>query len=227
MAEKTGFNFSLSINCFDVMHLGDVLAAMNEQNVSELLFPIGDGEIAPFMAGLDMVRQVSAQTTIPCHALLLARHPERHIDACATAGCSTMTISLEASTHQHRILSGIRGAGMKSGIAINPATSLISLDYLLEKADRVCLLGIEPGNDNKEKATPALVERVKLLTENLRYRELRTQIMTYSGINIALAGRVLTAGISVLGIEPEMLWETGESSTLDAFKKCVAMLQTA
>ena len=138
-----------------------------------------------------------------------------------------MTISLEASTHQHRILSGIREAGMKAGIAINPATSLISLDYLLEKADRVCLLGVEPGNDNKEEATPALVERVKLLTENIRYRELRTQIMIYSGIKIALAGRVLAAGTSVLGIEPGMLLETGESCTLDAFKKYVAMLQTA
>ena len=136
-----------------------------------------------------------------------------------------MTISLEASNHQHRILSGIRDAGMKAGIAINPVTSLVSLDYLLEKADSICLLGVEPGKLKNEEATSALFERIKLLSENIRYRELLTKIMVYGGINAALASRALSTGASTIGVEPEMLAETGASSVPEALKKFAALLQ--
>lgn len=225
MTDKQHCNFAASIRCFNYLHLGDALDVIPEQSVSELLFPIGDGDIAPFMSGIDLAQQVSVHTDIPCHALLLARHPERHIDACAKAGCTAMTISLEASNHQHRILSAIRDAGMKAGIAINPATSLISLDYLLEKADCICLLGVEPGQDKNETAKPALVERVKMVSENIRYRELLTQILVYGGITATTMSRTVTVGASTIGITPEMLSEAGMPSFPEALAKYAALMQ--
>ncbi|MCK5861054.1 MAG: hypothetical protein KAH38_01125 [Candidatus Hydrogenedentes bacterium] len=226
MADKHAFKIIVSAECLDIMHLGDEVEALDGRKVAELLFPIGDGNIAPFTMGFNGIRQICARTTVPCHVLLLARQPERHIDACAAAGCTTMTISYEAATHSHRILTAVRDAGMKAGIAVNPGTSLVELDYLIEKADHVCLLGVEPGSSLGEKANPAIVERVKLLLENIRYRELWTQIMIYGGIDMAIAGQVRVAGASSIGIEPRMLLEMGEADRADALKKYIAMLQT-
>lgn len=226
MIDKACFTLAPFITCFDLLHLGEALETITEAGSVELVFPIGDGSVAPIVSGLDMSQQISRMTNIPCHVLLFTAHPERHIEACAAAGCKTVTISLEASRHQHRILSVIRDAKMKAGLAVNPMTSLVSLEYLLEKSDRVCLLGVEPGTNNNTLASSLLVERVKMLHENIRYRELHTEIMVCGGVTLELAGRALAAGASIIGIDSVMMSETEEANIHAVMKKCAACRRT-
>jgi len=223
MTEQIDFRPAPFIGCCDLLHLGDALAEMKRQHPAELMFPVGDGEFAPLSSGLDIVRQISLDKQIQCHVLLLTAHPERHIEACAAAGCAALTISLEASRHHHRILAAIRASGMKSGLALNPATSLLSIDYLLEGMDEICLLGVEPGHGRDTVDGPALVERVKMMRESIRYRELRTEIRVCGGISIELAGRAIAAGASIVGIEPLMMAESGAACIADAMQKCASL----
>jgi ribulose-phosphate 3-epimerase len=225
MTDRSAFSLAPYITCFDLMHLQQQLETVGAASVGELVFPVGDGEIAPLTVGLELVRRISAGTKIPCHVLLLARNPQRQIEACAAAGAAALTFSLEASTHAHRTLSSIRAAGMGAGIALNPATSLVAVDYLLEKADRVCLFDVDTDGNQKEPVVSPLVERVRMLNENIRYRELRTSIMIAGGIRLSLAARAMEAGVSVLGIDPGMLTQTGEASMPAAIEKYAALLQ--
>ncbi|HDP34575.1 MAG TPA: hypothetical protein ENN29_05640, partial [Candidatus Hydrogenedentes bacterium] len=196
-------------------------------NFGGLVFPIGDGEAAPFSASLDVVGSVSAKTGLSCNALMLTRHPERHVNACAAAGCAAMTISLEDAAHPHRILTRIKESGMSAGIALNPATSLVALEYLLDKADIVCLLGVEPWSADDAKAAPALIERVKMLSENIRYRELRTDIMLYGGLSIHITGKAIAAGASRVVLDRQLMEETGQKSFVDAANMCFTLLHEA
>jgi len=115
---------------------------------------------------------------------------------------------------------------MKAGLAVNPMTSLVSLEYLLEKSDRICLLGVEPGTIDNTLAASSLVERVKMLYENIRYRELRTEIMICGGVTLELAGCALAAGASIIGIDSSMMLETEETNIHAAMKKCAACWRT-
>ncbi len=215
---------SLPVASLDMLRLGDEIAALEGSGVAELLFPVGDGAIAPFMTGVALARQISGHTKIPCHALLLSLHPERHIDAFAGAGFAAMTISFEASTHHHRMLTRIREAGMKAGIAVNPTTSLTALDYLLDKSDCVCLLGCEPDDESGHTVHTMLCERVKMLRDIIQYRELRAKIMPYSGLDLTLAKQALQAGASIIALEPRMIQDGKGTTTLDAITKCLAAL---
>ena len=115
---------------------------------------------------------------------------------------------------------------MKAGLAVNPMTSLVGLEYLLEKTDRVCLFGVEPGSSSNTYATSSLLERIKMLHENIRYRELRTEIMVCYGLTFELAEKANTAGASIIGVDSTLVAEAGECNVIKALKTCSDTLQT-
>ncbi len=227
MPVMSTFRLALPITCLDMLHLGAECAALEKDAAVELLFPIGDGTSAPFMSGLDPGRSICAHTTLRCHALLFASRPERHIDAVAEAGYAAMTISLEAATHHHRTLTRIRQAGMRAGVAINPATSLTALDYLLDKADHVCLLGTEFDGGDTTVMLSAVPERTAMLRENITYRKLQTEIMLYGGLNMTVAQQAVASGASCIAIDKQMLTDTGETELCNAVRRCAESMQPA
>lgn len=114
---------------------------------------------------------------------------------------------------------------MKAGLAVNPMTSLVGLEYLLEKTDSVCLFGVELGSSNNIYATSSLLERIKMLHENIRYRELRTEIMVCGGLTFELAEKAKTTGASIIGVDSALVAEAGECNVVAALKRCSDKLQ--
>ena len=70
---------------------------------------------------------------------------DSYIEAFAQAGADVITAHLEAGPHIHRTLQAIRAQGCKAGLALNPATGLDSLPYLLDMVDLVCIMTVNPG----------------------------------------------------------------------------------
>jgi ribulose-phosphate 3-epimerase len=68
-----------------------------------------------------------------------------YIDAYAKAGADILTAHVEAGPHIHRTLQAIRGAGMKAGVALNPGTPADVVEHLLDLADLVCVMTVNPG----------------------------------------------------------------------------------
>lgn len=223
MTEPNTFSLAPFLNCCDLLHLSDSLKAVKKQHAAAVIFPVGDGTVAPLASGLDIVRQISGDKTVSCHVLLLTAHPERHIEPCAAAGCNALTIALESAMHHHRLLAAIRDTGMQAGLAINPASSLVAVDYLLEGMDHICLMGVEPGADAKDVASSSLLERITMLRENIRYRELRTKIFVCGGLSVELAGRAIAAGADIIGMDSSLMAETGAHDVADAMQKCTAL----
>ena len=84
------------------------------------------------------------------------------IESFAKAGASSITFHPEASQHVDRSLALIRSFGIKSGLALNPATSLSWLDYVWDKLDMVCLMSVNPGFGGQQ-FIPAVLDKIKEL----------------------------------------------------------------
>ena len=85
----------------------------------------------------------ATKTFLDCH--LMINQPERYIDAFAAAGADGITVHAEATHHLHRALAMIREKGLKSGVALNPASPLSEIEYCLDLTDLILIMTVNPG----------------------------------------------------------------------------------
>ncbi len=205
--------WSASVMCANLGRLEEDIQALEASGCHELHFDIMDGRFVPNIAlGFDFIKMARSVSKLPCDAHLMVEAPERWIDRCVEAGCRSISIHLEACTHVHRALNRIRETGAVPGIAINPATPLTKLQYLLPSVDRILLMTVDPGYAG-QKLLPVAFERVKILKENLAYLESRTVIQVDGNIDAANAGRLWRYGAENFVLGTAGLFTGGDLKT--------------
>jgi ribulose-phosphate 3-epimerase len=75
----------------------------------------------------------------------MVEDPERYIERTAASGAAYIAIHFEATRHVQKALQQIRDSGAKSGIVLNPATPVTSLDSILDDVDRITVMTVNPG----------------------------------------------------------------------------------
>ena len=214
--------------CANLARLEEDLQALEAAGADELHFDIMDGLFVPnYTLGFDLIKAAKRSCALPCSAHLMILRPERYIQRFAEAGCDIITVHVEACTHTDSILHQIRSAGAQAGIAINPATPLTALEYLLPLVDRVLIMTVDPGYAGQA-IIPSAFERTRILRDSIHYHEHRTQIEVDGNINIENAARLANAGAEIFVLGTSSIFngpETNFSTTLPQFKKAVAEKQ--
>lgn len=187
--------------------LEEGLQALETGGIDAIHVDLMDGQFAPDIAGsLELVKLVKQCTRLACHAHLMMVQPERHVSRAAEAGADVISVHVEACTHGHRVLSQIREAGVSPGIAINPATPLIHLEYLLPLVDRVSVLVSDPGLEGRGFISSSF-DRVKLLRENIRYHGYKALIEVEGLITIPNAARLHRFGAESIVLGTPNFWK--------------------
>jgi len=107
---------------------------------------IMDGHFVPNLTfGGDVIRALRRATELPLDVHLMVERPEKYFDDYAGAGASGLTIHVEAAPHLHRRLERIRELGLRAGVAVNPGTSLATLDAAWEVAGLILVMSVNPG----------------------------------------------------------------------------------
>lgn len=183
--------------CASLRRLEDDLLALQDGGIDELHFDIMDGAFVPNLTlGFDFIRAAKSCVDLPCNAHLMMYKPEKYIERFVAAGCNSITVHAEACPHAHRVLGQIRNAGASPGIAVNPATPLTKLDYLLPEADRVLVMTVDPGYAGQS-IVPFAFERVRILGENIRQRKLPVKIEVDGNISPENARKLHRDGASI------------------------------
>lgn len=126
---------------------------------------------------------------------LMIEPVDPYIDAFAEAGADFITAHVEASTHIHRTVQAIRGAGAKAGVALNPATPASSVEYLLDMVDLICVMTVNPGFGG-QKFIHSQVDKVAQLRRMIGDRPIHIEID--GGVTPETAPLVAGAGADVL-----------------------------
>jgi len=215
--------YSASVMCANLARLEDDLRTLEAAGCDELHFDIMDGQFVPnFTLGFDFIKAAKACCDLPCNGHLMIARPASYIDRFVEAGCDSLTVHLETCAHPHRVLAQIREAGASPGIAVNPATPLTQLDYLFEGADRVLVMAVDPGYAGQQ-MVPGVFDRVRILRENIAYRELRTRIEVDGNITVRNAAMLANAGAEIFVLGTSSIFRGGDiASALDTFKADLA-----
>jgi len=185
--------FSAGLEHADPLRLGGALHSLREAGLHSAMIRIADGRFVPeYSGGIELVRR-AADCGLPIDVHLACAEPHRAVEALAESGCRTVFVHCEADRHAHRTLHRARDLGMKAGIAINPATSLTRLTYILPHVDAVLVVASEPGG----RYIPSAPERVNIMRENIRYHEYAIEIHAAGGLGAESAARCHRGGAEV------------------------------
>ncbi len=198
---------SASLACADWLHLERDLRAIAEAGVEMLHIDIMDGAFVPnFALNLDMMRAVRRVCTLPMDVHLMVEAPERYVARFIEAGAAYVIVHQEATRHLQRTLAEIRALGARAGVALNPATPLCTLEYILEDLDLLLIMTVNPGFTG-QKLVPATLRKVAEARAMLQARGLDLDIEVDGNVSFEAAPRMIQAGANILvGGTSSLFW---------------------
>jgi ribulose-phosphate 3-epimerase len=192
------FELAPSILSADFTRLAEEIRAVELGGARVLHVDVMDGRFVPNITiGLPVVKSIRKITdlTIDCHLMII--EPNRYAVEFVKAGANMVSVHVEADVHLHRTLTAIREAGGQSGIAINPATPLSSLEEALPFADFVLLMSVNPGFGG-QKFIHTSVDKLRRLRQMIDERGLETRIEIDGGIDAGNIQQIVEAGAEII-----------------------------
>lgn len=149
-----------SMMCVDQLNFEAALRRVEALGVGMLHMDVMDGHFVPNLhMGLAMVEEVSKRSHLPIDVHLMVEDNDFFVDLMADWRIHQISVHVESCVHVDRTLARVRETGALAGVAINPATPLTAIEYLLERIDYVLIMTVNPGYAG-QKMTPASIRKI-------------------------------------------------------------------
>ena len=187
-----------SILSADLLQLEKQVRQVAENGADFIHIDVMDGHFVPNLTfGPNMVKAVKRIVNIPLDVHLMISNPDDYIDAYVNAGADILTVHQEACTHLHRTVQNIHQHGIKAGVSLNPATSLSTIEDILEDLDLLLIMSVNPGFGGQKFIRHSL-ERIARLRQMANRHKPDLLLEVDGGINPDTAREVVTRGANVL-----------------------------
>jgi len=187
-----------SILSADFARLGEAARAAEAAGVEAIQIDVMDGRFVPDITfGPGVVRALRREVDVLLDAHLMIVEPDRHIEAFVEAGAGRVFVHQEACPHLHRVLQAIRDLGAEAGVTLNPGTPAGALEEVLDVADIIQVMTVNPGWGGQPFLHSQL-DKIRRLRAMLDRRGLQVPIAVDGGIDPATAPLVVRAGATVL-----------------------------
>ncbi len=199
MAEKKGgVIVAPSILAADFSRLGDEVKAVEQAGADWIHVDVMDGHFVPNITiGPAVVESIRKVTELPLDVHLMIENADNYIGEFISAGADIITVHVEACPHLNRTIQLIKDQDKMSGVVLNPATPLSSLEEILHEIDMVLLMSVNPGFGG-QKFIPSILDKIQNLSEITTHYENPIALEVDGGINSDNAADIAEAGASVL-----------------------------
>ncbi|WP_410514080.1 ribulose-phosphate 3-epimerase [Paenibacillus sp. BR2-3] len=198
---KEAITIAPSIMCADLCNLEKSIRDIEQAGLHTLHVDIIDGNFSPSMPlGIDTVKQLRKITDMDFDVHIMSQNNEFFIEEMLKIGVQQISFHLETSIHPDRYIKMIRKSGVKAGVALNPATPLAVLDYILPQCDTVLLMLINPGfaTDKNESQVSYAAKKVRDLKQFIKDKGLDTKIEVDGRVSLDTIPVLVSAGADIL-----------------------------
>ena len=187
-----------SLLAADFTRLGEQMRIIDRAGAQYFRYDVMDGMFVPNISmGLPVLESIRKVTKKKLDVHLMIEQPQRYISDFADAGADIITVHAEACAHLDQTVRDIKREGVMAGIALNPATPLNVLDYILPEADMVLLMTVNPGYGG-QKMIDYTLDKIRELRGIVQRRGLSTDIEVDGGIKLENVEQFLSAGANVI-----------------------------
>ena len=186
-----------SVLAADFAELGIQLRAVSEAGAEWIHLDVMDGAFVPSISfGMPVIKSIRRVTDRVFDVHMMVEEPGRYVEDVKKAGADVITVHAEACKYLDRVISQIKEAGCRAGVALNPATPVSVLEHILDQVDMVLIMTVNPGFGG-QKFIPYTIEKVKAVRRLCDERGLTTDIQVDGGISAANVREVLEAGANI------------------------------
>ncbi|MGX8718359.1 MAG: ribulose-phosphate 3-epimerase [Desulfovibrio sp.] len=190
---------SPSLLSADCGRLAETLAELRSAGVEWVHWDVMDGHFVPNMTfGQHVIKGLRKASDLFFDVHLMIEEPERYLADFQAAGAQMLVVHAEATRHLQRTLAEIRRLGMQAGVALNPATPLSALEYVLDDVDMVLLMSVNPGFGGQTflPSTYAKLRRLRAMLDAAGRSGCLVQVD--GGVDVENTPALVAAGASVL-----------------------------
>jgi ribulose-phosphate 3-epimerase len=198
MREPRLIELAPSILAADFAHLADQVRAATAGGGTVVHVDVMDGHFVPNITlGPPLVKSLRKATELPLDCHLMIEDPDQFIPEFAAAGANWISVHQEACAHLNRTLHLVKDHGCQAGVVINPATPVETLGEVLDLADYILVMSVNPGF-GAQKFIPGAVHKIRRLADLRAQRGLAYRIEVDGGIDLTTVAAVVRAGAEIL-----------------------------
>ena len=187
-----------SILSADFARLLEDVKKVEKAGCEYLHIDVMDGHFVPNITlGPGIVKSLRKDVNMVFDAHLMIENPDNYIKEFADAGCDIIVVHQEACTHLHRTIQNIKSHGIKAGVALNPATPIETIKYVLQDVDMVLLMSVNPGFGGQS-YIPVVTKKIKELRALIDEMGLDIDIEVDGGVKPSNISEVVNAGANVI-----------------------------
>ena len=210
---------SPSILSSDFTRLGEEIRAVEEAGADLIHIDVMDGHFVPNITiGPLIVKAAKDITSLPLDVHLMISDPDRYIDDFVKAGADIITVHAETVYHLHRTIQVIKKMGVQAGVALNPATPVEMLNYILTDIDIVMIMSVNPGFGGQQ-FIPEAISKIEAVRKMIERKGLATEIEVDGGINEKTISRVYQAGANIFVAGSAIFLEDDYKKVIDTMRK--------
>lgn len=212
------YKLAPSILAADFTKLGEQILAVETAGADYIHVDVMDGSFVPSISfGMPVISSIRKITKLPFDIHLMIDEPIRYIEEFAGIGADIITVQAESCTHLHRTVSLIKECGKKAGIALNPATSLSVLDFILPEIDMVLIMSVNPGYGGQQ-FIPFSLQKIRETKKLINESGMPIEIEVDGGVTTENANELIVAGADIL-VAGTAIFSGNIRYNIDNFKK--------
>ena len=203
----------------DFTRLAEEVRAVEQAGAYWIHADVMDGHFVPNITfGPLVVEAVRRITALPIDVHLMIENPDRYIADFAKAGANYISVQVETCPHLNRAIQLIKDSGAAAGVVLNPSTPLAALDWVLELADYVLIMSVNPGYGG-QKFIANSVQKIAQLRRMIDERGLSVLIEVDGGVNEQTIADVSRAGADVFVAGSAIFGQQDYAGTIGRFRQ--------
>ncbi len=180
-----------------------------------------DGHFVPNLTfGPLIVRAARKSTKLQLDVHLMIENPDKYLEEFAEAGANHLLVHYETVIHLNRTVNKIKELGMQAGIAINPSTSVRVLKYIMEYADSLLIMSVNPGFGGQS-FIPNSIKKIEEAVDLRKELNADFLIQVDGGINLKNAKTLRDAGCDVFIIGSSIYKSDNITAAATEFKNII------